>query len=468
MMRSSVGGGRRGKVLILVAMLLPPLCGMIGLVIDAGVMLATHRQAQNAADAAARVAATTRVAGGSDADALTAAIAYVTTYNQIPGATVALNSPPLSGSYAGNLQYIEIVVTTQSDAWFISIVGGEQHPTVVARAVAGPELSVAEESLCALDPNAVPGVTSDGTTLQVNGRVWINSQGAGYDETGGFVNLGSPSYAVQRLNGGSFTSDRLRIVGGADSATAYVNSSGSTSLKARQLPRSDPLLNLPTPTTATGVLQTYPGSGAQTFTSPQQISVTLAAGEDIAFSPGIYSSIEVTGAGNVTFQPGIYVLKGGNTNGTALNLSITGTVTGTGVIFYNTGSTYDPATGNPDRNDGNVLGTDATATFGDVTINTGGLNLTPLAGASSPLAGFVVYQRRWNTKPIIFYHSTSNDTLVGTVYARWAKLTVVNPGTFTTQFVVGSFVASNPTSGGFVTINPSPIKGQAKLVFLVE
>jgi Flp pilus assembly protein TadG len=251
-MRLAVSGRRRaraGKTLTLVALLLPALCGMIGLVIDVGVMLTIRRQAQNAADGAARAAAAERVAGGSDADALVAAQTYVRSYNQLPGATVVLNSPPLTGNYAGQAGYVEVTVTTQTDAWFIPVVGGDPHPTVVARAVAGPEATAPKEALCVLDPNAIPGITVDRTTLRVNGRVWVNSQGAGYDQSGGWVDLGSPQYAVQRLNGGSFRAEQLRVVGGADSATAYLNASGVSSLKARQLPRNDPYLNLPTPTT---------------------------------------------------------------------------------------------------------------------------------------------------------------------------------------------------------------------------
>jgi hypothetical protein len=347
------------------------------------------------------------------------------------------------------------------------VAGGARNPTVSARAVAGPDVAAAREALCVLDPTAVPGVTVDRTTLRVNGRVWVNSQGAGYDEGGGWVDRGYPSYGVQRLNGGAFQADRLRVVGGTDSASAYQTSSGTNALKARQLPRSDPLLNLPTPTTATGVQAVYPGVGGQTFAAPQQVSVALQAGQAAAFTPGIYGSIEVTGSGNVTFAPGIYVLAGGNASGKAMNLSTTGTVSGSGVMFYNTGSTYDPVTGDPDRNDGNVLGTD-TAAFGDVMLNAGFLNLTPLSGASSPFAGFVYYQRRWNTRPVTIYHNNGDDSIVGTIYARWARLTMVKPGTFTTQLVVGSFVATSPTSGGYVTISPSPVQGKAKLVYLVE
>ena len=44
---------RGGMVVVMFSLLLVALIGMLGLVIDTGFMLATHRQTQNAADAAA-------------------------------------------------------------------------------------------------------------------------------------------------------------------------------------------------------------------------------------------------------------------------------------------------------------------------------------------------------------------------------------------------------------------------------
>src|SRR5438128_10845740 len=55
--RATTWGKRPGKVLVLFAFLLPMLLGTTGLVIDTGLLLAAHRQAQNAADAAALAAA---------------------------------------------------------------------------------------------------------------------------------------------------------------------------------------------------------------------------------------------------------------------------------------------------------------------------------------------------------------------------------------------------------------------------
>ena len=54
---------RSGKTLVMFAILLPVLLGMTGLVIDGGLLMAAHRQVQNAADAAALAAAMDKYRG---------------------------------------------------------------------------------------------------------------------------------------------------------------------------------------------------------------------------------------------------------------------------------------------------------------------------------------------------------------------------------------------------------------------
>ena len=68
--RPPVGGGasRRGTIVVMFAILLVALVGVVGLVIDLGLMMGTHRQAQNAADAAALAAAVERIYRGESRD----------------------------------------------------------------------------------------------------------------------------------------------------------------------------------------------------------------------------------------------------------------------------------------------------------------------------------------------------------------------------------------------------------------
>ena len=464
---------RPGKALVAAAIMLPALCGVIGLVVDAGVLLTARRQAQTAADAAARAAALERSLGGSDFDALVVAQDFVKA-NNLPDATVALNSPPREGRYAGDSRYVEVVVTTPVEAHFAPVVGGNPRPVARARAVAGPELEAAGETILCLDPNAVPGFTVDRCEFLVRGRMWVNSQGAGSDEKGGSVNLGLPTYGARIINGGSLEVEGLRIVGGVDTPGAYKTKDRDVGFKAKQLIRPDPFLYLPTPTTGNGVLARYPNLAGQFVSVPQHIVVVLIGGLDVTLRPGVYGSITVTGPGpgSVTFEPGIYVLQGGNLLGQALHVETGGTVKGTGVLFYNTGANYDPATGGPDAADGNDLDSAGTA-FGTLTLNAAVTRLSPSTDPASPFNGVLLYQRRWNTKPMHVYHNSTGfgiagDELDGSIYAKWAHLTAHGPGTIRTQYVVGSLTVTAPDAKDKMTIDPPKAKAKAKLVYLVE
>jgi len=446
---------------------------MVGLVVDAGVMLATRRQAQNAADAAALAAALARVSGQSDPAALATATTFVQSYNGLPGATVTLNSPPTEGKYAGNAGYVEVIVEVTTKAWFIPVVGGPSDPTVRARAVAGPQMKAAKDTLIALDPTAIPGLSVERTTLKIKGTAWVNSQGAGLDKAGGAVNLGYPNFGARVLNGGSVQAETLRLVGGVDTPASYQTLNGGAGLKARQLPLSDPLLNLRTPTIATGVSAVYPGANGSTFASPQHVVVNLAGSGNVTLAPGIYGSITVTGAGpgNITFQSGIYVLKGGDAAGHALNINTGGKVFASSVMFYNTGSNYDHVTGTPDRSDGNTLGTDASATFGDVLISPGSSSasiVNSIGDVASPFFGMLLYQRRWNTRPVEIYLHNADDDYKGTFYARWSKFTVRDPGRTFSQIIAGSVSIVTTSGNASVTLDAGLQVGSANLVFLVE
>ena len=465
--------GRPGQVLTLFTLLLPVLCGMIGLVIDAGLLLAAQRQAQNAADAAALAAAWDKLSGKTDADARDTATVYVQQYNGLGRATVTLNVPPGQGPYAGNSAYVEVIVTASADTWFIQVLRGEASPTVSARAVAGLEAVAASDLVAALDPTASPGLSLSQCTLRVNGPVAVNSQGAGADADGGSIDLGFAAFAAMTSNAVLQAPD-IQVVGGVDVPSNYQNVPGGSgpALHAGVLPRSDPLLWLPTPTRASGVLARYPDANGQFQGAPQDVSVTVA-GQNFTLIPGVYRSIQIGGAGpgTVTFSPGGYVLLGGNAAGHALQINTGATVQAAGVLFYNTGSDFDASAGSPDSGDGNTLGTDGNPsnTFGDVSISAGQLTLTPLNDAESPFFGMTFYQRRWNTRPVSVTSNSTQDQIAGTIYARWANFSLTaGPLSCTGQFLAGrvSFTGTQPNTT--ITINPGNQQGKACQVFLVE
>src|SRR5262249_42083584 len=125
--------------------------------------------------------------------------------------------------------------------------------------------------------------------------------------------------------------------------------------------------------------------------------------------PGVYQSITVTG-GRVNFSPGIYLLS--PSNGPPYALDVTGgTVTGAGVMFYNTVSDFVPSTGSPASNDAAasapgpsaVTAPAATADFqgrfAGIRLDTSNQNTISLSAIGSdggPFNGTLIYQRRAN------------------------------------------------------------------------
>jgi uncharacterized membrane protein len=122
-----VAASRSGHVTVLLVFLLLALLGTTGLVVDTGILLSTHRQAQNVADAAALAAAMDLLSGQNTATAT--ATQYVQTANGLSSATVTVNIPPQQDSYVGDSNYVEVIVTVTVETWFIQVLGGGSSQT---------------------------------------------------------------------------------------------------------------------------------------------------------------------------------------------------------------------------------------------------------------------------------------------------------------------------------------------------
>jgi hypothetical protein len=174
----------------------------------------------------------------------------------------------------------------------------------------------------------------------------------------------------------------------------------------------------------------------------------------------------------VTLNSGIYVLNAANLNGSqpqSFSVSNGATLTSAsgGVMIYNTGSNYNPSNGTPDTNDGGTNGTDPqNPTFGQIAINGGTINLSPISNSSSPFFGMLFYQRRWNTQDVTVGGNSATVTLSGTLYDKWGNFILAGQGQYGAEFVVGSMTVSG---GAAVTINATgKNQGKVNQVFLVE
>jgi Flp pilus assembly protein TadG len=454
------GGRRSGKTLVTFALLLPLLLGMVGLAIDGGLLLATQRQTQNAADAAALAAAVDLLNGAKVSAAQATGTSYVQTYNNMSNATVTINIPPGSGPHAGNSQYAEAIVSYPYTTSFIQLLKVNKNQTVTARAVAGYENVSSGEGVMTLGTNPQGGKglqISGGASLSVNGGVTVDATGQA---------------ALSVSGGGTLSAMQVDVAGGtagSSNVQSYPSGGGPSPLVDNTgVYTPDPYASMAAPTTSTGVTNTFYSYNSSTNTwstasSAQNITISMpSAGTTVNIPAGIYGAITIngTGGGMVNFQSGgIFVLEGGKSN--ALDLTASGgTINGNGIMFYDAASNYDP-----------VSGTDTGAgssQFGGINISASGVNFSSLT--SGPYNGFVFFMDRSNngnsSANISIQGGSGGATVTGITYAPSAALSIAGSGTWNSEFIVNSMSISGQ---GTVTIQYSGQgKGLAPAVFLVE
>src|SRR5262249_28003360 len=135
----SRGAKRPGKLLVLFALLLPALLGLLGLVIDGGLVMAAQRQTQNAADAAALAPAFDLLRGQPLSTARAPPTPSARQHNGLGSDATVLANYPQSGPYTGDTRFVEVFVTYPVHTLFIQVLGVNDTQSVTARAVAGYE-----------------------------------------------------------------------------------------------------------------------------------------------------------------------------------------------------------------------------------------------------------------------------------------------------------------------------------------
>jgi hypothetical protein len=286
--------------MILAAVTMVVLLGFMGLALDASYMYFHKRAMQTAADAGAYAGALEKLRGATD---VTPASKKDTALNGFTdgsdNVTVEVNSPPTTGSRAGDNNFVEVVITHPQPTWFMRMLDYNSI-TVKARAVAGV------------------GTTSNGCVFALN-------QDASNTNNGFFVNgTTNSTFAC-----GVYSNANFRAVGGACVVTPsvnytsqYTNQNGGSDCGpggiGQGVPVVDPLLNK-------FAIPTYGSCTANNF--------RITNGTTVTISPGTYcGGIAISGSvQNVVFSPGQYILVGGG-------LSVNGAVniSGSDVTFFNT------------------------------------------------------------------------------------------------------------------------------------
>lgn len=372
--------GESGQAIVLVIVSLSLfLMGALGLGLDGAQMYAHRQMAQTAADAAAQAA----MMSIKDATYATSAHPFstVATFTcAVPPATLDLRTPCVYAQYNGfGTSKDTVTVSFPATLAGVSLAPastpavtvtvqrvlttglmhflGISTVTIKAKASSGMVSTVPPTCLYVLDPSAASAfVASNGATVNMNCGLTVNSSNAAAASvTGG-----------ARVNAGSAS-----VVGGASvSNGGTITPSFTTGVAST----SDPFLSLPSPAV---------GSCTQTNYNPGYGSWTL--------NPGVYcGGITISNGSTAVFNPGTYIIKGGG-------VSFVGgsTITGTGVMFYLTGTN---------------------ATYGSVNMSNG-VSVTLSAETSGSYLGVLFYQDRSITSASnATFAGGANEALTGTLY----------------------------------------------------
>ena len=211
---------RRATVTVWVVVCLAVIIGIVALGMDGGRMMEERRHAQSAADAAALAAANdlyfnwwqnqgTDPTGSAQAAALASAAAngYV---NDGTASVVTVNIPPSSGTFAGQAEYVEVIVQSRLQASFSAIFTCDALP-VQARAVARGRPS--NPGLLLLQPAG-----SDSLTATGNAHVTV---------TGASIEVNSTDAQPYALSGNASVSAQSHDVAGSQSPGGNIMSLAS-------------------------------------------------------------------------------------------------------------------------------------------------------------------------------------------------------------------------------------------------
>ncbi len=301
-----------GQAIILIAIFMTAMIMMVGLAIDTGQLFVAKRTAQEAADAAAFAGAVVLYEGGTTGAAGQAVQAAkddatLNGYtNGVNGATVTVNNPPTSGSFSGNIAYVQVTITVQVRTSLLPQEAGITN--VTARGVAGNAPLNLGYAVMAIDQACDSGaaaLSSNGSMTITGGGIMINS----CNSTAG-TNSGTVTFSPAN----TYYTD---VVG---------NVSGTwPDLRTGRVIQPDPFAGYAKP----------PTTGLTTYTPACPPTIN---------QPGIYTAVFGSNCDYV-LAPGTYIFKGGGLNLQGNSSICTGPTCGTptaagGVFLFFTSSNY--------------------------------------------------------------------------------------------------------------------------------
>ena len=400
---------RAGQAIILIALSIFFLFAVMGFAVDLGLAYTKRQQMQTAADAAAQggaMYATTNVGTCNTAnpcstytcanvtpatDSLQAACLYASqngfsqggnNSRQAVTVTGGIGTPSGTSGLTTNSYWVKASISETVPSLFL-FAGVNQIKSVAADATAVVAIGGGTfNCIYALNSGNTPNAFNVKGTVMITTDcgIYVNSK-----STSGFVKTGS----------GDISAATFKIAGSSYSQVGSGSRSPTPTLNSTQV--SDPLASLAAPSVA----------GCD-YTGWSNSSTSL--------SPGVYcGGIGITGSTIYTFAPGIYILRGGG-----FNVTGSGTLSGNGVFFYNTGDSTHPA--------------------GSLNFS-GSSNMALTAPTTGTYRGILYFQdRTLASQPAAsFTGSTTNST--GTFYAPKAALSFTGSTSAAYQAVIADTVS---------------------------
>ena len=317
-----------GQSYIILALLMVGLLSFTALAIDGGILLHEHRRSQNAADAAAMAAAYAKIRSqplGTAALNSATANEYATTpqactpagFDCVLGVgtdvTVQVTSPPRTGQYAGDPDYIHVMIDTEMDSNFAHLIyNGRMNNRAEATARVWPP------------ENYASGNAMHATTEHDCKGIWFSGTGDTYIDGGNvFSNSDADTVSCQsgvQGGGGAITVDsgyQINVVGTFD-----MGGSGAVSPAPNEYASNDNLRRMIIP------------DCSHLF---DRGSMKINNAGITPILPGRYSEITINNPGAiVNMDPGMYCVDG--------NKGFTGTggvVNGTDVMIVMEDGPFD-------------------------------------------------------------------------------------------------------------------------------
>lgn len=298
---------QNGSIMVLWAITLTATVAMIGLGVETGNWYMAKRNLQSAADAAS-------IAGAYENSSSTRTASVITEmsrngFSSSNGVSVTVNNPPLSGSYSGNSNAVEVIVS-QSQQKMFSAVLMDQVPIITVRSVA---IRNAAGTACVL---ALNSISAD--TLLTNGSAVLNMPNC-------MLAANSTNNGAISINGNSSVNAYGLYTPGGYSVNGSATLTTATTPVTDGNPLVDPYSSLTMPS--------FSGCHHSEYST----------NNTVILNPGVFcKGFKANANAKITLNPGTYIIDRGTfeINGQA---ELTGTDV-TIILTSSTGSDYAKVT----------------------------------------------------------------------------------------------------------------------------